>query len=65
MSENLIASLQVGRTSPSMSVEEYRARKVALITGKLSVSLYFGPFFFFSPPLYPCYRLLYDDPFSS
>ena len=35
MSENLIASLQVGSSSPSMPVEEYRARKVALVTGKL------------------------------
>jgi hypothetical protein len=34
MSENLIASLQVGRNSPSMPIEEYRARKVALVTGK-------------------------------
>ncbi|KAG1062420.1 hypothetical protein G6F42_027430 [Rhizopus arrhizus] len=33
MSENLIASLQVGRNTPSMPVEEYRARKVALVTG--------------------------------
>jgi hypothetical protein len=34
MSENLIASLQVGRNMSSMSTEEYKARKVALITGK-------------------------------
>lgn len=37
MSENLIASLQVGRNAPSMPVEEYRARKVALVTGKFDV----------------------------
>lgn len=34
MSENLIASLQIGRNSPSIPIEEYRARKVALVTGK-------------------------------
>ncbi|CEP09335.1 hypothetical protein [Parasitella parasitica] len=33
MSENIIASLQVGNSTPSMSIEDYRARKVALITG--------------------------------
>lgn len=34
MSENLISSFQVGRNVPTMSIEEYRSRKVALITGK-------------------------------
>jgi hypothetical protein len=37
MAENLIASLQIGR-APTMPIEEYRARKVALVTGKWFIS---------------------------
>ncbi|GAA5794926.1 hypothetical protein HPULCUR_000274 [Helicostylum pulchrum] len=33
MSENLIASLLVGRNTSAMPIEEYKARKVALVTG--------------------------------
>lgn len=43
MSENLIASLLVGRNTSAMPIEEYKARKVALVTGK-----FFFPFFFWS-----------------
>lgn len=42
MSENLIASLQVGRSTSSMPIEEYRARKVALVTGKFLSFFLFG-----------------------
>jgi GDPmannose 4,6-dehydratase len=33
MSEKVIASLQVGNNTASISIQDYRARKVALITG--------------------------------
>lgn len=33
MSENIIASLQVGSNTASIPIQDYRARKVALITG--------------------------------
>jgi hypothetical protein len=39
MAENVIASLQIG-TTHTVSVEEYRARKVALITGKCYLYVY-------------------------
>lgn len=46
MSENLIASLLVGRNNSSnMPIEEYKARKVALVTGKFLFA-FCVPFFF-------------------
>lgn len=55
MSENLIASLLVGRnTTSSMPIEEYKARKVALVTGKF---VYF-PLVALSPFYLHCLRKL-------
>lgn len=41
MSENVIASVETLSKASNMSPEEYRARKVALITGKKRASLFY------------------------